>query len=99
MGINMTKLDVLSELDEVKVAVGYRHNGQALQSFPANLEQLAEVEVEYETFPGWRTDISGCRSIDDLPENAFNYVKRVEEVLQVPISWVGVGMGREAMAE
>jgi adenylosuccinate synthase len=52
--VNITKLDVLSCLDEIKVAVAYKHKGEVLRSFPASLELLAEVEVIYETFPGWK---------------------------------------------
>jgi len=96
--INMTKLDVLSGLDTVKLGVAYKHKGKRLDSFPSNLEVLSEVEVEYETFDGWKTDITKIRAIDDLPKNAFKFVKKVEEVVGCPIGWVGVGPGREAMA-
>jgi len=96
--VNMTKLDVLSEVDEIKVATEYRHKGEKLTCYPSQLEVLSEVEVVYETFPGWKSDISKVRVIEDLPPNALKYVKRVEEVIGTPIAWVGVGPGREAMA-
>jgi adenylosuccinate synthase len=96
--LNMTKLDVLSELDEIKLAVRYMYKGKELSSFPANIEVLSEVQVEYETFAGWKSDISKIRNISDLPAPALKYVKRVESLIGVPIGWVGVGAGREAMA-
>eukprot|EP01088_Endostelium_zonatum_P017588 TRINITY_DN525_c0_g1_i1.p1 TRINITY_DN525_c0_g1~~TRINITY_DN525_c0_g1_i1.p1 ORF type:complete len:456 (+),score=116.55 TRINITY_DN525_c0_g1_i1:11-1378(+) len=97
--VNMTKLDVLSELDEIQLAVEYKHKGKTLSSFPSSLEVLQEVEVVYEKFPGWKCDISKIRKISELPPNAFKYVKRVEEIVGAPIGWVGVGPGREAMAQ
>mmetsp|Transcript_9199 Transcript_9199/g.28478 ORF Transcript_9199/g.28478 Transcript_9199/m.28478 type:complete len:435 (-) Transcript_9199:84-1388(-) len=94
--INITKLDVLSCLDEIKVAVAYKHNGKELPSFPSSLELLGEVEVVYQTFPGWKSDITGVRNYLDLPEAARNYVQFVEDFLKVPVRWVGVGPDREA---
>ena len=96
--INLTKLDVLSHLDEIKLAVAYKHNGKILPSFPASLDVLSEVEVVYESFPGWKSDITKVRKQSDLPTAAYNYVKRIEEIAEVNIKWVGVGAGREAMA-
>lgn len=65
----------------------------------ADLKTLGEVKVEYETLPGWMTDISKCRSFSDLPLNAQRYVQRVEELLGVKIRWIGVGAARDAMIE
>eukprot|EP00005_Dracoamoeba_jomungandri_P002971 CAMPEP_0174256874 /NCGR_PEP_ID=MMETSP0439-20130205/6061_1 /TAXON_ID=0 /ORGANISM="Stereomyxa ramosa, Strain Chinc5" /LENGTH=455 /DNA_ID=CAMNT_0015339683 /DNA_START=26 /DNA_END=1393 /DNA_ORIENTATION=- len=96
--INLTKLDVLSDLDELKLGVAYKYKGEKLKSFPANLETLADVEVEYETMPGWKTDVSACRFIQDLPKEAQDYISRIEELTGTQVAWVGVGMGREAMA-
>eukprot|EP00002_Diphylleia_rotans_P012004 TRINITY_DN2356_c0_g1_i1.p1 TRINITY_DN2356_c0_g1~~TRINITY_DN2356_c0_g1_i1.p1 ORF type:complete len:432 (-),score=88.36 TRINITY_DN2356_c0_g1_i1:335-1630(-) len=95
--INLTKLDVLSELDEIRIGVNYRHNGEVLKSFPANLKTLGSVEVEYETMPGWKQDISHIRSFADLPENCQKYVRRLEEVSGAKIRWIGVGAARDAM--
>ena len=97
--ICLTKLDVLSGLEELKIAVEYRYKGAALPSFPANLEVLAEVEVVYETLPGWAEDITAARKFSDLPVNAQNYVKRIEQLLNVPISWIGVGPARDAIID
>ncbi|RKP31292.1 Adenylosuccinate synthetase [Metschnikowia bicuspidata] len=95
--LNITKLDVLDTFKEIKVAVAYRSNGKRLSYFPEDLHKLAKVEVEYETLLGWETDISKITSYDDLPEPAKKYLEFIEEFLQVPVKWVGVGPGREAM--
>jgi len=96
--LNLTKLDVLSALDEIKIATAYSYNGSTYtNTYPSNLEILSECKVEYETFPGWKNDISKVRKMEDLPEKAVKYVKRIEELVGVPIKWIGVGPGREDM--
>ena len=95
--LNLTKLDVLDDLDEIKVAVAYRLNGKVLDSVPAALEDLAEVEVEYETLPGWKQSLKDLNSWDDLPENAKSYVLRLEKLLSCPIKYVGVGQRRDQL--
>lgn len=95
--LNLTKLDVLSGCEELQIGTAYSYQGQQLDSFPANLEVLANVEVQYETWPGWKEDISAVSSFADLPEAAKNYVKRIEELVGCPIRYIGVGPGREHM--
>jgi adenylosuccinate synthase len=92
--VNLTKLDVLTGLKEIKLGVAYKYNGKYLKSMPACLKSLSEAEVEYETLPGWTEDISQCKNFEDLPENAQKYVLRVQELLGVPIRWIGVGPNR-----
>jgi len=92
--INLTKLDVLTGLEEIKLGVAYKYQGKYLKSMPACLKSYSEAEVEYEILPGWKEDISNCKNFEDLPENAQKYVLRVQELLGVPIRWVGVGPGR-----
>jgi len=98
--INITKLDVLDELDEVKIGVAYKINGEQLPLgvMPSTLEDLEKVEVVYETYPGWKTDISAARTFEELPREAQVYVNRIEQLAGCPVSWVGVGVGREDMA-
>ncbi|XP_045866025.1 adenylosuccinate synthetase isozyme 1 isoform X3 [Meles meles] len=74
----LTKLDILDALDEVKVGVSYKLNGKRIPYFPANQEILQKVEVEYETLPGWKADTTGARKWEDLPPQAQNYVRFVE---------------------
>jgi len=96
--INLTKLDVLDGLETVKIAVAYHYQGKKLESFPASLDILQNVEVEYLEMPGWKEDSSGARKISDLPENARKYVEKIEELLETPIDFVGVGQKRKQMA-
>lgn len=95
--LNLTKLDVLDGLGEIKVATSYKIDGVELQSFPADLERLAQVEVGYETLPGWKEDISKVTKYDDLPALAKKYVEFIEDFLGVHIGWIGVGAARESM--
>mmetsp|Transcript_7145 Transcript_7145/g.10107 ORF Transcript_7145/g.10107 Transcript_7145/m.10107 type:complete len:524 (+) Transcript_7145:258-1829(+) len=92
--INLTKLDVLTGLEEVKVGKAYHYKGEELKGMPADLEVLSDLEVEYEVMPGWTEDISNVKTFDELPVNAQNYVLRVQELLGVPIRWIGVGPNR-----
>lgn len=98
-GIALTKLDILDVLDEIKVGVAYKINGKRVPYFPANMEVLQKVEVEYETFPGWKSDTSAARKWNDLPPKAQNYIRFVENHIGVPIKWVGVGKSRECMIQ
>lgn len=95
--LNITKLDVLDKFKEIKVGVAYKLNGKELKSFPEDLIDLANVEVVYETLPGWETDITKIKSYEDLPENAKKYLDYIENYLQVPIQWVGTGPARDSM--
>jgi len=98
-GIAITKLDILDNLDELKIGVQYKLNGASLTRYPASDADLAKVEVTYVTLPGWKQSIASVRKWSDLPENAKNYVKYMQDYLQVPVKWIGVGKGREAMID
>lgn len=96
--LNLTKLDVLSELPEIKLGVSYKQpGGKRLESFPADLSVLDQIEVEYEVLPGWNSDISSIRNYEDLPEAAHRYVERIEELVGVPVHYIGIGPGRDAL--
>lgn len=100
--INITKLDILTGLKTIRIAIAYR-NKQMTEVrlprgyFPSHLEDLKEVVCEYETMEGWSEDISKCTSWEQLPVNAKKYVMRVQELLDIPVSWVGVGPDRLSM--
>jgi adenylosuccinate synthase len=94
--VAMTLIDVLSGLDHVNICTAYKHRGQRLDSFRADMDTLAEVEPIYETLPGWRGNISGCRRFEELPKEAQQYVKRVETLIGAPIRMVSVGPERTA---
>ncbi|CAD8055878.1 unnamed protein product [Paramecium sonneborni] len=93
--INLTKLDILTGLEEIKIGVNYLLNGKVIDYIPAQLEDLAQVQVEYMTLKGWKQDISDCKIFSDLPIEAQNYVKKIEELLGIPVSWIGNGPQRE----
>jgi len=97
--LNLTKLDVLTGLKEIKIAVRYNLNNKELLGMPGNLKRLYDVEVVYEIFEGWKEDISKCKNFDDLPQNARKLVKHIEELIGVRIKWIGVGAGRENIIE
>uniref|UniRef100_A0A6U3BX21 Adenylosuccinate synthetase n=1 Tax=Entomoneis paludosa TaxID=265537 RepID=A0A6U3BX21_9STRA len=92
--INLTKIDVLTGIPELKLGKSYKYKGETLSSMPASLEVLSNVEVQYETLPGWTEDISTCKTFDELPENCQRYILRVQELLGIPIRWIGVGPNR-----
>lgn len=92
----LTKLDVFSGLNEIKVCTGYKLNGKNIRYADVDAYGLDEVELVYKKVEGWEEDISKARSFDELPVNAQNYVRMIEEAAEVPVGWVGVGPEREA---
>lgn len=93
-GIAITKLDVLSGLETIKVCTGYEYQGKMLDEIPASLEVMEQCTPVYEELPGWSEDITGAKSLEDLPENARKYVTRVEELSGAPVVLVSVGPRR-----
>lgn len=94
-GLAITKLDVLGGLKKIKICTAYKHHGEIIKNFPANLKVLAQCEPVYETLDGWDEDISTLTSYDQLPANVLGYLKRVEELSEVPIKIVSVGPQRD----
>jgi adenylosuccinate synthase len=95
--LNVTKLDILDGLKELKVAVGYKVDGEELASFPADLNILARAEPVYKIFPGWTAPTTGLTQWDQLPEEAKVYIKFIEDFIGVQVDYIGVGPGREHM--
>jgi len=91
----ITKLDVLSGLDKLKICTGYKHNDKIIKNFTTDLKILENCEPIYEEVDGWKEDISKIENYNDLPDNAKKYLKRLEELSGVKISIVSVGPGRE----
>ncbi len=94
-GIALTKLDVLSGFETVRICTGYDCEGAILTEIPASVEKLSRCRPIYEEFPGWKGDISAVRRFEDLPENAVKYVKKLEELVGCPIILVSVGPRRD----
>ncbi len=94
--ICLTKLDVLSGLDEIKVCTRYELSCDPVRYADVDAYALENVETVYETVPGWKEEISQARSFEELPANAQSYIRHVEEASGVPVKWIGVGPEREA---
>jgi len=94
-GLVITKLDVLDGLEDLKICTGYEYNGKIIRDFPASLKMLGSCKPIYEVLPGWPEDISDVRKLQDLPENAKNYLNRIEKLVETPIDIISVGPGRE----
>jgi adenylosuccinate synthase len=95
----VTKLDVLSALEEVKVCVAYRLRGRRILDMPTDAAALAECQPEYETFGGWMIDITTARRRADLPEEAQRYIVWMEREFGVPIHIISVGPERDQTIE
>lgn len=93
----LCKIDKLDDLPEIKICVGYKLDGELLDHYP-NTDQLERVEPVYKVMPGWMEDTTGIRKIEDLPENAKNYIKTIEDLTDTKICYVGVGPGRTELA-
>lgn len=90
----ITKLDTLSDIDEIKVCTGYEIDGKIIDYFPASLEDLDRCKPIYESFKGWDSSIQNAKSYEDLPENAKIYINKIEEYTGVKVSIVSVGPAR-----
>jgi adenylosuccinate synthase len=94
--VGLTLLDVLSGLDRIRICTSYKYKGQTLPYFRADMDVLADVEPVYETMQGWNGNISGCRRFEELPKEAQQYVKRIEQLVGAPVKLVSVGPERAA---
>ena len=94
-GIALTKLDVLDELETLKVCTGYRWRGQTLDYLPANQTAQAEIEPIYEGWDGWQKTTRGARSWAELPSRAVKYIRRLEELVQVPVTLLSTSPERD----
>ena len=90
----LTKLDVLDGLKELKICNGYQYQDKELSVAPVGADALAACVPIYETMPGWEESTVGCKSIDDLPQAAKNYIARLQELVGVPIDIVSTGPDR-----
>ena len=91
----VTRLDILDTFDEIKMCTAYKVDGEILNEIPASLKVLAKVEPVYETFAGWKTDISNVRRYEDLPVNARKYLERMAEVTGIKLGIISVGPNRD----
>jgi len=93
--VALTRLDVLSQFDRIKVCTSYELDGSRVSTLPASLQAQSRVQPVYEELPGWKSEISDVRAFGDLPEAARNYVHRIEQILGVPVDMISVGPERD----
>lgn len=91
----ITKLDVLDELDEIKVCVAYEIDGTRCDNFPSSSRLFARCKPIYETLPGWQQSTMNCRTLEDLPKQALDYLKYLAELMAAPIAVVSIGASRD----
>ena len=94
-GIALTKLDVLDELDEIKMCIEYELNGKRINYLPAAVEDQLKIKPIYQTLPGWKTSTNGIKNIDELPENAKKYIYAIEDFIGSKISSISTSPERE----
>lgn len=92
--LSLNSLDVLTGIERLKICVSYKYNGKVMNEFPASLKVLAECEPVYEEMPGWTEDITGVKSLHELPENARHYLERISQLTEIPLSVFSVGPDR-----
>lgn len=93
----ITKLDVFDDFDELKICIAYKdkRDGKIYEEYPTNVNMHKYLEPIYETFEGWKSDITGAKSLNELPENAKKYLNRLEELVEIPITIISVGPNRD----
>ena len=90
----ITKLDVLSGLDEIKLCVGYKNGDEVIADYPYQQSILYNAQPVYETFEGWEEDITSIKNFEELPENAKTYINAIENFIEIPITFISVGPER-----
>lgn len=91
----ITKLDVLDELEEINICTAYEVDGETCHDFPSNSRKFARCQPIYKTVPGWKQSTADCRSLNDLPQPALDYLKVLAELMEVPIAIVSLGASRD----
>ena len=94
-GLALTKIDVLTGFETIRMCTAYECNGRRIEDFPASSAVLRGIKPIYEEWPGWKEPLNKARSLSDLPANARAYIRRLEEVTGAPMMMVSVGAGRD----
>ncbi|MDV2684695.1 adenylosuccinate synthase [Alkalihalophilus lindianensis] len=92
--LSLNSIDVLTGIEKLKICTAYKYRGEVIEEFPASLKVLAECEPVYEELPGWNEDITGVKSLDELPVNARHYIERVSQLTGIPLTVFSVGPDR-----
>mgnify|MGYP001590695055 FL=1 len=93
--VALTKLDVLTTVEKIRICVAYKYKGNILKNFTTNMKILQNCQPVYEELDSWWDDLTKVRAYDQLPNNAKKYLRRIEQLLGVPISIISVGPKRE----
>ncbi|RKD68105.1 adenylosuccinate synthetase [Sinobaca qinghaiensis] len=93
--LSINSIDVLTGIETLRICTAYRYRGEVMEHFPASLKVLAECEPVFEELPGWTEDITGVKSLDDLPANARHYLERISQLTNIPLSIFSVGPDRD----
>lgn len=93
--LSINSIDVLTGIETLRICTAYRYRGEVMEHFPASLKVLAECEPVFEELPGWTEDITGVKSLDDLPVNARHYLERISQLTNIPLSIFSVGPDRD----
>ncbi|QKS73093.1 adenylosuccinate synthase [Paenalkalicoccus suaedae] len=93
--LSLNSIDVLTGIETLKICVAYKYRGEIMEEFPASLKVLAECEPVYEEMPGWTEDITGVKSLHELPKNALFYIERISQLTGIPLSIFSVGPDRK----
>jgi adenylosuccinate synthase len=94
-GLALTKLDVLTDISPIRICVGYKRNGKTVRSVPSDIDELEKMEPVYRELKGWDEPLDECRSFEDLPKQARDYVETIEHLTGVKVTLVSVGPSRE----
>jgi adenylosuccinate synthase len=92
--LSLNSIDVLTGIETLKICVAYQYKGEIMEEFPASLKVLAQCEPVYEELPGWTEDITGVKSLNELPDNARHYIERISQLTGIPLSIFSVGPDR-----
>jgi len=93
--VALTRLDTLSHAERIKICVAYEVDGNRVMALPATLSAMERAQPVYEDMPGWQADVSHARSLGDLPIEARQYVRRIEQIIGAPIDMISVGPERD----
>ncbi len=96
-GLAINHVDTIGKLDKIKLCIGYKVDGKISMDFSTDIDYINKCEPVYEEFEGNFGDISNCKTREELPEKAQKYLNRIEEIVKVPIKFIGIGAGRDAM--
>ena len=94
--VALTKLDVLSYMEKIPVCTAYEVDGHRVEKFPSGIEELNKATPVYEYLPGFHCDISHCRTVEELPKEALDYIRYIEKTIECPVKYVSVGADRDA---